>query len=124
MLKTIPVTAFWVTSWPFAEYVQHEWAGAWVNSAFRREAGPLASDLIRAAVSATRAYFGNPPELGIVTMIDPTKVRAKRDPGYCYLAAGFTRVGKTKSGLDVLQMLPAAMPDARDALTSLEAAAI
>jgi len=24
--------ALWVTSWPFAEYVKHAWAGAWVNS--------------------------------------------------------------------------------------------
>jgi hypothetical protein len=29
--------AFWVTSWPFAEYTKHAWAGAWVCSAFRNE---------------------------------------------------------------------------------------
>ena len=26
----IPDVALWVTSWPFAEYVKHAWAGAWV----------------------------------------------------------------------------------------------
>ena len=24
--------AFWVTSWPFAEYVKHAWGGAWMCS--------------------------------------------------------------------------------------------
>ena len=46
--------AVWVTSWPFAEYVRHRWAGAWINSCFRRERGPLASDLIVAAVRVKR----------------------------------------------------------------------
>src|SRR5258706_11098515 len=47
----------WVTSWPFAEYVQHAWAGAWVCSAFRNELPDvyLSSDLILEAVAATRA---------------------------------------------------------------------
>src|SRR3546814_9126532 len=29
--------SLWVTSWPFAQYVKHAWAGAWVNSLFRSE---------------------------------------------------------------------------------------
>ena len=33
--------AYWVTSWPFAEYVKHDWAGAWICSAFRREGGQI-----------------------------------------------------------------------------------
>ena len=31
------VAAFWVTSYPFPEYVKHRWPGAWVCSAFRNE---------------------------------------------------------------------------------------
>lgn len=31
--------ALWVTSFPFAQYVRHQWAGAWVCSAFRNEGG-------------------------------------------------------------------------------------
>ena len=83
--------AFWVTSWPFAEYAFHAWAGAWVCSAFRNEGAGRASDLIRQAVAATRAYWGEPPELGLVTFIDrrkvtPIKVRGqptwgRRSPG-------------------------------------------
>lgn len=118
--------ALWVTSWPFAEYVKHEWPGAWINSAFRREGGQLlASDLIRAAVAATRWQWPTVPPLGMVTFVDPDKVRGKRDPGYCYLMAGFELVGKTKSGLLVWQMLPHKMPDPiapTDAQLSLEIA--
>ena len=46
--------AVWVTSWPFAEYVKHAWAGAWVNSLFRNEGDYLSSDLITQAIAATR----------------------------------------------------------------------
>ena len=102
--------ALWVTSWPFAQYVKHAWAGAWVNSCFRRESGPLASELIRSAVAATRWFWPETPSLGMVTFVDPKKVRSKRDPGYCYLQAGFHRVGTTQGGLIVFQMLPAEMP--------------
>ena len=107
--------ALWVTSWPFAEYVRHAWPGAWVNSLFRREAGPLASELIRDAVAVTRGEFGEPPELGMVSFVDPkhvmpTKVRGRTVYGYCYLKAGFQHVGFTNGGLWVWQLLPADMP--------------
>lgn len=103
--------AFWVTSWPFAEYVKHAWAGAWVNSAFRNEGAGLSSTLIRQAVAHTRSIW-NPPPLGIVTFVDPKKVRHKRDLGRCYRKAGFKVAGETKGGLLVLQMLPYEMPNA------------
>lgn len=103
--------AVWVTSWPFAEYVKHDWAGAWVNSLFRREGGRLASEMIREAVAITRGEWGDPPDLGMVTFVDPKKVRRKRDPGRCYLRAGFRLVGRTKGGLLAFQMLPVDMPE-------------
>lgn len=103
--------ALWVTSWPMPEYVMHEWAGAWVNTTFRREAGPLASELITAAVAATRWHWPDVPPLGMVTFIDVDKIRRKRDPGRCYRRAGFRPIGQTKSGLLALQLLPADMPD-------------
>jgi hypothetical protein len=110
-LVLLAEAAVWVTSWPFAEYVKHQWAGAWVNSLFRREGGPImASDLIRQAISVSRWHFGEVPPLGIVTFVDPDKVRRKRDPGRCYLRAGFRHVGHTKGGLLAFQMLPDEMP--------------
>jgi hypothetical protein len=104
--------AYWVTSWPLAQYVRHRWPGAWQCSAFRREGGERASDLIRSAVAATRWRFGEAPELGMVTFIDVAKVRHKRDPGRCFLRAGFEPAGYTLDrGLLALRLGPEAMPD-------------
>lgn len=108
--------ALWVTSWPFAEYVRHEWAGAWVCSLFRNEGAGRASTLIRQALAATRAEFGDPPPLGIVTFVMPDKVRPKADPGHTFVIAGFRPCGHTKGGLTALQMLPGPrMPAAQPA---------
>jgi hypothetical protein len=91
VLLTEDAKALWVTSWPFAEYTKHAWAGAWINSCFRNEAPGeyLSSDLIREAVAGIRALWGDPPSLGMVTFIDTKKTRRKRDPGRCYRKAGF-----------------------------------
>ena len=113
VLRSDDDRALWVTSWPFAEYVRHAWAGAWVNSCFRREGGhEQASDMIRAAVAHTRWKWPEVPALGMVTFVDRTKVRHKRDPGRCYLRAGFVRVGETKGGLLAFQLRPDDMPPA------------
>jgi hypothetical protein len=103
--------ALWVTSWPFADFVRHAWPGAWVNSLFRREDGPIASELIAAAVAMTRAIW-DPPPLGIVSFVDASQTRRKRDPGRCYRKAGWSHVGFTKGGLWVFQQLPHQMPGA------------
>jgi hypothetical protein len=109
--------ALWVTSWPFAEYVKHAWAGAWVNSLFRSESAGIASELILQAIAVTRSIW-EPPELGMITFVDPKhvaakKVRGQSVHGYCYLKAGFKHVGYTKGGLWAWQMLPHEMPEAK-----------
>ena len=109
---TPAIDAFWITSWPFAEYVRHAWAGAWVCSAFRNEGPSLSSALIRDAVAATRHIYGDPPALGMITFVDTEKTRRKRDPGRCYRKAGFRPCGFTKGGLVALQLLPGDMPTA------------
>jgi hypothetical protein len=111
VLLTEQADALWVTSWPFAEYVRHAWPGAWVNSLFRNEGAALSSELIREAVAVTRWRYGTPPTLGMVTFVDPSKVRHKRDFGRCYRRAGFHHVGETAGGLVALQLLPDEMPD-------------
>lgn len=103
--------ALWVTSWPFAQYTKHAWAGAWVNSLFRNEGAGLSSELILEAVAATRDVWPDVPSLGIVTFVDASKTRQKRDPGRCYRKAGFRHCGFTKGGLWAFQMLPQDMPD-------------
>jgi len=114
--------AFWVTSWPFAEYVKHAWAGAWVCGAFRNERPDLylSSDLVRQAVAATRYHWPNVPTLGMITFVDRDKTRPKRDPGRCFRKAGFQHVGETKGGLVALQLLASEMPAPEPAIgTSL-----
>lgn len=102
--------ALWVTSWPFRQFVKHAWAGAWINSTFRNEGAGLSSELIRAAVRATLDRFGEAPWRGMVTFVAPSKIRSS-NPGYCYLKAGFVRVGQTKDeGHVALQLLPHRMP--------------
>ena len=110
--------AYWVTSWQ--PYVKHAWPGAWECTAFRSEGAGIASELIRQGVAATRARFGDPPALGMITMIDrrkvrPTMVRGRETWGWTYRKAGFIDAGYTKGGKLVLQMLPDAMPEPRAA---------
>lgn len=123
VLKTAALDAFWITSWPFAEFVKHAWAGAWMCSAFRNEGQHLSSDLIREAVAATKARYGDSPPLGMVTFVDAGKTRRKRDPGRCFRRAGFNHIGFTKAGLFAFQLLPSDMPAAAQAIcTQLEIA--
>lgn len=115
--------ALWVTSWPFAEYVKHAWAGAWICSCFRNESDALSSNLIRSAVALTVREFGDPPPLGFVTFVDPKKTKPKEVPGWCFRRAGWKRarcpkhaakaegcaacLGRTKAGLVALQFTAA-----------------
>ncbi len=121
---------FWVTSWPFAEYVRHAWAGAWVCSAFRLENGDPgeASALVVEALAVT-AWKWAPPsvkawrirrrhdrsdiesiEICMVTFVDEDKTRTKRDPGRCFRRAGFVDVGRTKGGLIALGLPVESLP--------------
>lgn len=122
LVAGVGAEALWVTSWPFAEYTKHRWAGAWVCSLFRREGDllPKSSDMIRQAVSATRSAW-DPPPLGIVTFVDRAKVRPvmrRGAPtwGRTWELAGFSHVGETVGGLMAWQMLPSDMPPAAPAI--------
>lgn len=110
VLRTPEADALWITSWPFAQFVKHAWAGAWICLCFRNESHHLSSELIAEAVAATVNVWPNVPELGMVTFVDATKVRPKRDPGRCFIRAGFEYVGETKGGLIALQLVRESMP--------------
>ncbi len=112
VLLTDDADALWVTSWPHPQYVRHAWAGAMLCCLFRREphCPHRASDLIVAACAATRTYWPDLPDLGMVTFVDPTRIRRKRDPGRCFRRAGFTPVGHTAAGLVALQLRPEDFP--------------
>lgn len=106
--------AGWVTCWPLHEYTLHGLGDAWICTLFRNEGAGLSSELIREAVAATRWRWPDIPPSGMLTFVDPRKVRHKRDPGRCFIRAGFVRLPQvTKDrGLIVLQLVPDAMPDA------------
>lgn len=126
-----PSPAFWITSWHFAEYVRHAWAGAWVCSAFRNEGAALSSTLILAALAVsawkwpapsvpalrvTRHHSRSdltPIRIAMVTFVDEDKTRTKRDPGRCFRRAGFVDVGRTKGGLVALGLPVENVPRAR-----------
>ncbi len=75
-----------------------------VNCAvFRREFGLRASELIRAAEKeAWERWAGE----RLYTYVDTKKTRRKRDPGRCFLRAGWRYAGWTKGGLRILEKLP------------------
>jgi hypothetical protein len=127
VLKSRDRRAYWITSWPYAEYVRHEWAGAWVCSAFRNEGaiGPdgqlmLASEMIIDALACTLARWPEHPrvasvcgDIAMVTFVDSGKIRRTRTPGRCYIKAGFRPIGFTKSGLVALGLGVDRLPEAR-----------
>lgn len=153
VVLVIPTIAYWVTAWPFSKYVKHAWPNAWLCSAFRqvrrcaacdapitRSAANAAcpahpasetysvhrsSTLILEAIAATRWYWPVPSE-GMITFVDTGKTLHKRDPGRCFLKAGFHRSGSracctgqpesTAGGLLALHLAPDAMPAAAQPL--------
>jgi hypothetical protein len=46
----------------------------------------------------------------MITFVDASKVRRKRDAGRCFLRAGFAPCGETKGGLLAFQLVAAEMP--------------
>ena len=112
VLLTRKKDALWVSSWPYAQYTKHAWAGAWICSLFRNESSTLSSRLIADAVAVTRYLWGDAPGSGMVTFVDPRKVRKKKDYGYCFLCAGWRECGQTRKGLIALRILPQDMPQA------------
>ncbi len=75
------------------------------NAVFRNEGSAYgrASDLIRAANAEAWARW---PGERLYTFVDPAKVRHKRDPGRCFIRAGYRRCGVTKTGLLIFECLP------------------
>ena len=111
VLLTTKNDALWITSWPRPEYHRYRYVkgDAWLCALFRNESPYRSSDLTAQAIAATRSVWGTPPKLGMVTFVDAAKIQSP-NPGYCFKCAGFRRVGATKSGLIVLQLLAQDMP--------------
>lgn len=78
----------------------------WRVSIFRNEGAGRSSDLVREATSHTFDYwlrhYRGLPRVPLTTEIDPGRVRPKRDPGRCFIRAGWRRVD-VRRGLVVLE---------------------
>lgn len=100
--------------WGACENLDPRGRPAWRVTIFRNEGAGLSSELVRGATAETLLYwlrkFG-PGALRLRTEIDAGKVRAKRDPGRCFLRAGW-KVTRHRYGLVHL-----AAPRFREALT-------
>ena len=68
--------------------------------------------MILEAIAATRWMWGDPPDEGMITFVNRSKVKSKKNPGYCYLIAGFSPAGRTKTRkLHTLHIGPELMPE-------------
>jgi hypothetical protein len=71
-----------------------------VNCAvFRNEGEIKSSELILEAVKIALRRW---PQERFYTYVNPKKVRSS-NPGYCFIAAGWKKVGKSKGGLIILE---------------------
>ncbi|MEF3312628.1 hypothetical protein PV433_27430 [Paenibacillus sp. GYB004] len=99
VLRTPQGDAIWVT-W---SGIRDDGLQAWECSIFRNESQFLSSEMIRDAIEATYSEWGTPPPDGIITYVNSSKVRSP-NPGFCFLKAGFRKIGKSKKrGLVLLQ---------------------
>lgn len=74
---------------------------------FRNEGAGRSSDLIREATARTygfwRKRYHGLPVVPLTTEVDPTKTRRKRDPGRCFVRAGWHVVNRDARGSWLLQ---------------------
>lgn len=73
-------------------------------AAFRNEGPGLSSELIREACTLAWARW---PGERLYTYVNENKIRRKRDPGRCFIRAGWHVCGRTTgAGLIILEILP------------------
>ncbi len=92
--------ALWVT-W---NGIRDDGYNAWECTMFRNEGPYLSSHLIVLALGITRRVWGLPPPDGVLTYV------GKHLKGGCFHAAGFHKLGESKSGKPLLQLSRERMP--------------
>lgn len=87
--------------WGVVENLDPVGAVRWRCTIFRNEGAGRSSDLIVDATERTYAWwlrhYGGLPRAPLRTEVDPAAVRSS-NPGFCFLAAGWRRVGTTPGG--------------------------
>jgi len=97
--------ALWVT-WQGIRDDRFE--NAWECTMFRNESSYISSHLIMLAIGITVGEWGEPPSDGMITYV------GKHLKGGCFHAAGFQKVGYSKSGKGCLQLRADRFPPALD----------
>jgi hypothetical protein len=85
-------------AWTYQQIRDDEQEGV-CCSIFRNEGTVLSSDLIREADAIADQRW---PGERRFTFVDPARVHS-RNPGYCFLRAGWRRCGRTRRGLHILE---------------------
>lgn len=99
VLRSAGGDAVWVT-W---RGIRDDGLDAFECTIFRNESTVLSSELIKDAVKATQAEWGNFPKDGIITYVYAEKVRST-NAGCCFKKAGWKHIGQSKKrGLILLQ---------------------
>jgi len=100
--------------WGVVENLDPAGALRWRCTIFRNESSLLSSDMVRAATARTyrywRHHYGALPDAPLTTEVDPARVRHKRDPGRCFLRAGWRVVATLASGLVRFEAPPEELP--------------
>ena len=110
VLLSTNADALWTSSFPM--FARHAWVGSWVCTLFRNESPILSSKLITEALAVTRWLWGEPPSLGMITFINPARIKPTQKPGWCFRKAGWKEIGQTQiHKLITLQIAPEQMPD-------------
>ncbi len=103
VLRTADAKAVWV-SWK-TKFLRKDGYNAIECTIFRNESEHLSSTLIKTAIHATLKEWGELPGDGIITYVDDRKVNSV-NPGYCFIRAGFKKVGRSSKGLALFQLTP------------------
>lgn len=102
--KLVLVTADALALFVWRKFISMDKQAGVSCAVFRNEGPILSSLLIRAAdIIAWERWPGE----RLYTYVDPKKTRRKRDPGRCFLRAGWQHFGWSKGGLRILEHLPA-----------------
>ena len=76
-------------------------------SIFRNEGAVRSSELL---LQSQQLISQRWPGASLFTFVDPIEVESQ-NPGYCFLCAGWRKVGKTKSGLLIFTLTPEHEPE-------------
>jgi hypothetical protein len=98
--KVVLRTACGLAMWVWRKFIDDSGQQGVCCAVFRNETSHRSSDLVRQACRIADCLW---PDTRRYTFVEASKVKS-RNPGYCFLVAGWRRCGFTKRGLIVLEL--------------------